>query len=400
MKTSKIIAAAVVIPAALAAVSCGSGSQKAVQDRGGTPLVSVKYSKVKEAPAINISEWAGEPEFIALDSESQDAFTSGYKYCISENYIGIGGSMQQPYKLYDRKSGKFLHNVGNLGRGPGEYMNVYSSVIDEKSGQVYLLGWNAESVQVYDIATGEFKNEIPLKYSVPKGNLAVDPGTGDVTVAALPFQNMVPMVAWKTDRSGNVLWEVPAGNLSVVPDFSNEIESGFNVPGTFDLSVFTWGGRPDSLYVVDSGKLTPVYTIDFGTEEVKGSEYSGTVNENAPMHTYMMLPRYFLSSVSFPEQLPDGNFTTGKPSYIVTDRKTGESVRTSFFDDYMGREQAYVSFQQGYYLSVYTPDDFIGYGTKALETGKLSDDARARVSSIVSTLSEDSNNVVMIAPLK
>ena len=386
-------ASAAACSAAFLAVSCASGS-------GDQSVVSVKFNKVQEVPAINISEWCSEPEFIALDSRSNDAFTSGFQFFISDSYIGIGGSTRQPYKIYDRKTGEYLRDIGHQGRGPGEYLNTYSSVIDENTGTVYLLAWNARSILSYDLATGDFKKEYPLKYSVPKGKFAVDTGIGDITVVSLPFNNMVPSVAWKQDKDGNVLWEIPAGHLTVVPDFSNEIYSRFNT-GEFDLSILTWGGRSDSLYVVkDDGVLQPVYTIDFNTDEVKGDQYSGTINENAPIHSYTMLPDYFISDVSMPKQLPDGNFTTGKPVYVVTDRQTGTSVKTSFYNDYLAWEMSTVSFQQGYLLSVFSASGFLEFGKKALEEGKLSEASKSKVASILENLQEDGNYVIAISRLK
>ena len=150
-------ASAAACSAAFLAVSCASGS-------GDQSVVSVKFNKVQEAPAIKISEWCSEPEFIALDSRSNDAFTSGFQFFISDSYIGIGGSTRQPYKIYDRKTGEYLRDIGHQGRGPGEYLNTYSSVIDENTGTVYLLAWNARSILSYDLATGDFKKEYPLKY--------------------------------------------------------------------------------------------------------------------------------------------------------------------------------------------------------------------------------------------
>ena len=346
--------------AAFLAVSCASGS-------GDQSVVSVKFNKVQEAPAINISEWCSEPEFIALDSRSNDAFTSGFQFFISDSYIGIGGSTRQPYKIYDRKTGEYLRDIGHQGRGPGEYLNTYSSVIDENTGTVYLLAWNARSILSYDLATGDFKKEYPLKYY------------------------------WQAQIC---LWEIPAGHLTVVPDFSNEIYSRFNT-GEFDLSILTWGGRSDSLYVVkDDGVLQPVYTIDFNTDEVKGDQYSGTINENAPIHSYTMLPDYFISDVSMPKQLPDGNFTTGKPVYVVTDRQTGTSVKTSFYNDYLAWDMSTVSFQQGYLLSVFSASGFLEFGKKALEEGKLSEASKSKVASILENLQEDGNYVIAISRLK
>ena len=280
--------------AAVIATACGQ--------KNDGELISVNFNRVSQAPAMNISELAVEPEFIALDSRVE-AFATGYTYAFSDHYICIGASMRGPAKLYDRATGKFLRDVGAIGRGPGEYLNTYGSPrIDEEDGTIWLLPWQTKTLLGFDIATGKFKKEVPLKYGVPKGQFQVDSKAGTVTVAALPFRDMVPVIAWQQDMQGNVLWEIPASHLTMTPEFSNEIESSGNVEEVFDLSLITWGGGQDSLYVINEGAVNPVYTIDFHTKEVESEDYNLNVNEDAPIHSYIMLPGHFITSVSYPVQ--------------------------------------------------------------------------------------------------
>jgi hypothetical protein len=381
------IAAAIVF-----AASCGSGN-------GDGNLISVNFNRVDKGPVTNISELAAEPEFIALDSRVE-AFATGYNYAFSDHYICIGASMRGPAKLYDRATGKFLCDVGTIGRGPGEYLNTYGAPrIDEEDGTIWLLPWQTKTLLGFDIATGKFKKEVPLKYGVPKGQFSVDSKAGTVTVAALPFRDLVPMIAWQQDMQGNVLWEIPSGHLTLTPDFSNEIESNGNVEGAFDLSLITWSGGSDSLYVINEGRLDPVYTIDFNTKEVESEDYNLNVNEDAPIHSYIMLPDRFITSVSYPVQTEWG-FSTGKPEYVITDRRTGESVRTTFFNDYLARETDYASFTGGYWYTVTDPETFAEDAEKALKEGNLSDENKARIQEILKDLTPESNNIVILAPLK
>jgi len=363
-------------------------------------LISVNFKKVSDVPAMNISELTGEPEFIALDSRTE-AFATGYNYAISDHYICIGASMRGPAKLYDRATGKFLCDVGAIGRGPGEYLNTYGSPrIDEKDGTIWLLPWQTKTLLGYDLSTGKFKKEIPLKYEVPKGQFQVDSKAGTVTVAALPFRDIVPMIAWKQDMQGNVLWEIPSGHLALTPDFSNEIQSTGNLQGIFDLSIITWGGRSDSLYVIDEGSLRPVYTIDFNTKEVEsGEDYQAVINEDAPIHSYKILPGHFISDVSFPVKNEWG-YTTGKPEYVLTDRKTGESIKTTFVNDYMACGLDYANFINGYWYTIYDPESFTEAAEKALKEGNLSEKNKVRIQEILKDLTPESNNILIIAPLK
>ena len=366
--------------AAVIATACGQ--------KNDGELISVNFNRVSQAPAMNISELAGEPEFIALDSRVE-AFATGYTYAFSDHYICIGASMRGPAKLYDRATGKFLRDVGAIGRGPGEYLNTYGSPrIDEEDGTIWLLPWQTKTLLGFDIATGKFKKEVPLKYGVPKGQFQVDSKAGTVTVAALPFRDMVPVIAWQQDMQGNVLWEIPAGHLTMTPEFSNEIESSGNVEEVFDLSLITWGGGQDSLYVINEGAVNPVYTIDFHTKEVESEDYNLNVNEDAPIHSYIMLPGHFITS------------STGKPEYVITDRRTGESIRTTFYNDYLAKETDYVSFTGGYWYTVLDPETFIEVAENALKEGNLSEENKARIQEILDGLTPESNNILMLAPIK
>ena len=378
--TSHLLKAIAAGAAAVIATACGQ--------KNDGELISVNFNRVSQAPAMNISELVGEPEFIALDSRVE-AFATGYTYAFSDHYICIGASMRGPAKLYDRATGKFLRDVGAIGRGPGEYLNTYGSPrIDEEDGTIWLLPWQTKTLLGFDIATGKFKKEVPLKYGVPKGQFQVDSKAGTVTVAALPFRDMVPVIAWQQDMQGNVLWEIPAGHLTMTPEFSNEIESSGNVEEVFDLSLITWGGGQDSLYVINEGAVNPVYTIDFHTKEVESEDYNLNVNEDAPIHSYIMLPGHFITSVSYPVKTEWG-FSTGKPEYVITDRRTGESIKTTFYNDYLAKETDYVSFTGGYWYTVLDPETFTEVAENALKEGNLSN-----------SLTPESNNILMLATLK
>ena len=363
--------------------SCKSGNDD-------NKFITVNFNDVDKKNVVNLTQWVSEPEFIALDSSTDAAYTEG-KYCsISDNYIGLYGA-SQVYKLYDRATGKYLRNIGKVGKGSGEYTNVYSSKIDEENSIVYILSWNAKELLCYDINTGNLIEARPLKYPAPKGSFSIDAHTGELTVAALPFEEMNEIVAWKQDKDGNILWKVPAGSLSVIPDFSNEINSCFNTED-YDFSISTWGGRIDSLYVVKDGGLKPIFTMSF----VKGN----VSTSNLPNHTYTLLPEHIVTSVSMRVRRPSGNIGYSKPIFVVTERRTGKSYLADFTDDILNRKLDYLPFKQGYYQEVIPAEDFIKIGKSAISKGKLSETSKAKFSSILKGLTPESNDIIVLAPLK
>ena len=371
--------------AMLSLISCKSKSD---DDK----TITVNLAEVNKKRVVTLSDWVSEPEFIILDSSCEDAYTEGGYCCLSDNYIGKYGS-GQVYKLYDRRTGKFLRNIGKAGKNSGEYSNVYNSVIDEQNSRVYILSWNAKELLCHDLNTGELIEARPLKHNVPKGAFVIDPETGDLTVAALPFEGINEVVAWKQDKEDNTLWEIPAGNLSVIPDFSNQINC-FSNTEDFDFSISTWGGRVDSLYVIKDGGLKPIFTMNF----LKSNQKAGT--SLLPNHTYTLLPEHIITSVSMPVRRAGGYYSYGKPVYVVTERKTEHSYVADFTDDILNRKLEYLPFTQGYYMEVFSAEDFMKIGEAALSKGKLSETLKARISDILKTITLENNDIILLAPLR
>ena len=106
--------------------SCG-GRQNA--DTGGrqsadTGLTSVRYDRLPQGKDILLSDWVGEPEFIALDSDTLEAITNGNNIAISDHYIGIYSDSEECFKLFDRATGKFLAQYRQHRTRPGR-VSVY-----------------------------------------------------------------------------------------------------------------------------------------------------------------------------------------------------------------------------------------------------------------------------------
>ena len=51
-------------------------------------------------------------------------------------------------------------------------------------------------------------------------------------------------------------------------------------------------------------------------------------------------------------------------------------------------------------VDIYSASYFLETGSEALENGNLSSSARKRISDILKNISEDDNNVIILAPLK
>lgn len=384
----------------LSAVSCG-------QKDNGTGLVSVKYSQLPKGKDLMLSELVGEPEFIVLDSDTAVAYTPMAWINVSDNYISTYSiAPRTPLKLFDRSTGKYLRTYGGIGRGPGEFLQISSVQIDEAGGKIWMRTYpDINQLHAYDIATGEME-DVPLAYSTDDGSwldysFSVDGRERNITVAVLPEDNGCPALAWCQDYEGNVLWEIPR-TYSLPEDNRVVLETDRNVPGMLDVSYRSTNTMQDTVWLYGGGEAHPLLTVSFGQTEQ--SEAAGYTDGNY-IYSTTVLPGHIVMSVRKQGKsvMKEGvrHVSTEPLPGVIMDRRTGDVHLGGVVNDLMDGEGVGIGdFVDGYAVCQYDAASFMEAGRTALESGNLSDAARARISEILSVLSEEDNDVLMIAPLK
>lgn len=384
----------------LAAVSCG-------QKDNGTGLVSVKYSQLPQGEDLMLSELVGEPEFIVLDSDTAVAYTPIAWINVSDNYISTYSIAQRtPLKLFDRSTGKFLRTYGAIGRGPGEFLQISSVQIDEAGGKIWMRTYpDINKLHVYDIATGKME-DVPLAYSTDDGSwldysFSVDGRERNITVAVKPENNGCPALAWCQDYEGKVLWEIPK-TYSFPEDNRAMMDTDRNVHGMLDVSYRSTNTMQDTVWLYGGGEAHPLLTVSFGQTEQ--SEAAGYTDGNY-IYSTTVLPGHIVMSVRKQGKsvMKEGvrHVSTEPLPGVIMDRRTGYVHLGGVVNDLMDGEGVGIGdFVDGYAVCQYDAASFMEVGRTALESGSLSDAARARISEILSVLSEEDNDVLMIAPLK
>ena len=380
----------------LALTSCG----RQAWDGG---LVSVEYDKLPKGEDITLSDWVGEPEFIALDS-SPEAYIDGHNISISEHYIGVYSNLERPFKLFDRATGKYLRDIGNIGRGPGEYTGISFAQIDEAGGKVWVSTLSTNNIYSYDISTGRLSDDLPLAYggngNPNQGyNFMVNGKARTVTVASAQYESSCP-AAWCQDFQGNVIWEIPkTGTGPENPMF--RLQTSLNVKDALDICQWSMNTQQDTLYIIQDKTLLPVLTMKLGKTTQPGVL---SLDDGSYMHTPFILPDYAVVNISRIETVMSAGASVSiesstQPS-IVLDRRTGEVSRRNFTDDIMAGDECSPSFRNGYFVNFYSAESFLEAGPEALERGNLSSSARSRITAILENISEEDNDVILLAPLK
>ena len=409
MKTLLINAArcssAVLLSAAvlLGAVSCGP---KSTTHRNPEGLVSVNYADLKQGEDILISEWVGEPEFIALESRPEALVTDGL-LTISDQYIGVyrKNSETTPFKLFDRATGKYLRDIGGIGRGPGEYTGISSAQIDEAGGKVWISTLETNKIYSYDIGTGRLIADIELPYKAENNsnngyNFMVDSLSETITIIPLPFKDKCPSAVWCQDFEGNILWETPETYTMKKNTFLT-MNTYRNLHGLTDLSFKSNNTMQDTLYILEDREIRPVLTVKFG--ETTGEDRVNLDKDKIFSSPYI-LPDYAVVTIS----KIAGMRNNGSDFFmeyenlpnVVMDRSTEEVTLRNIVDDLMTWKNNSFTFFDGCLVLAYDAPTFKEAGAKALAEGNLSDTAKDQITTILSRLSDNSNNILMIAPLK
>ena len=85
---------------------------------------------------------------------------------------------------------------------------------------------------------------------------------------------------------------------------------------------------------------------------------------------------------------------------IILGRRTGEVSRRTIINDILTNYSTSPTFKNGYLVTNHSAENFMEAGPGFLENGNLSNSARKRISDILKNISEDDNNVIILAPLK
>ncbi len=354
---------------------------------GNSKLISCELPKLKDTLNLPLSYLVESLEIVKLDN--RDEALIGYSLAtVTENYILVKNNKHNPYKLFD-KSGKFLTTIGSYGQGPNEYLNVYDDYMDEENNRIYILPWQTDKLLVYDLE-GNAHQPIPLIQRVPKGRFYVDSQNKTVSVFLLPFAN-IPVVAWTQDFEGNEIGSIPAGHLSVQPDYGNEVNSNKN-SDAFDCSLFTFFElRPDSLYHYNTKDniLEPVFTLDFK-------------NLTRKIHWYYELPNHFIGNVTIEKKLSENTSTTEVPSQFIIDKNTMKGAYYKLYNDFLGNMTiVWADFYNGYYTWNVQPTDFVDELTYALEKNTGIDQReRERLTELLDSCDENDNNYIIYGKLK
>ena len=367
--------------------------------------VDLRIIEKTKGTVMSLGDLMESYEIIRLDNRDEALIkTYPYGVYVTDNYILLRpADVVSPVKLFTRK-GRYVADIGGVGQGPGEYLYLFSWLVDEKENRIYLGPGRTDKVLVYDLKGNYLPDEV-IRFGeiVHKSQIWVDYDKKNVVVVTLPFSEnensnfaISNNVCWVQNREGDIVHRIPVNHYGLIGDYSNALVARRNVDAiSFSISeVPMLRTRPDTLYHYDAVKniITPCFTIDHVVSE----------NQSACTVLYETSRSYWAQVTLYPNNLSSSVSSVRLPAFNVCVSKKDGNVRRidRFTDPLLGLSYPYLVMQNGYVCISYEPLGLMDALDKVLAQTDLKPEIRKRVTNLRNSLHENDNDILMIGKLK
>ena len=367
--------------------------------------VDLRIIEKTKGTVMSLGDLMESYEIIRLDNRDEALIkTYPYGVYVTDNYILLRpADVVSPVKLFTRK-GRYVADIGGVGQGPGEYLYLFSWLVDEKENRIYLGPGRTDKVLVYDLKGNYLPDEV-IRFGeiVHKSQIWVDYDKKNVVVVTLPFSANVNSnfaisknVCWVQNREGDIVHRIPVNHYGLIGDYSNGLVACRNVDA-ISFSIFEdpmLRTRPDTLYHYDAVKniITPCFTIDHVVSE----------NQSVCTVLYETSRSYWAQVTLYPNNLSSSVSSVRLPAFNVCVSKKDGNVRRidRFTDPLLGLSYPYLVMQNGYVCISYEPLGLMDALDKVLAQTDWEPDVRKRATDLRNSLHENDNDILIIGKLK
>lgn len=231
------------------------------------------YTAINNKKKAFLSEFVTEVEYIPLETAAETFISENARFRV-EDYIVVrnSGINRTPLILFDKKTGKFIRNIGKIGRGPDEYNIPAPYFYNELNKTFYTLDDTHREVKTFDTC-GKYIES----FKVPEW---VEPSINRVTRFAYieAYLNDSTYVCFTDNFNGQIKTKLVLFTrdqiLKFFPNFLSwgDKESSKNSRGSFSVTTFIrWNDNlyfkelfNDTMFTVKIDKLIPRFVFRYG----------------------------------------------------------------------------------------------------------------------------------------
>ncbi|MFI3267699.1 MAG: 6-bladed beta-propeller [Rikenellaceae bacterium] len=371
--------------------SCQSPIEKVATNENG--IITADITNFKDTVNIALSELLEDIEIIQLDNEIEAYVTYYSSLFASENYIAATHNNQ--VKLFERKTSKFICNIGSVGRGHGEYTYPQQIKIHEDSKTIYIGSF--QNILAFDF-NGKFLHSTSTHDTTAAFDILTGSKQGDVII----YSNYPHYT-----RTGIIQQDVE-GNETSFCEIELPIGGSYNFSNNSTLPnihIYNLNNKPDTLfrYNKETNSITPIFTAAFNNltevEEISKSSVLKQYYENSD---------YFLfSHTNINPIRDDGHFigfsTNGYPDIEIVNKKnlTGGHLKLTN-DLILSDKNMYIKFKEDYYISGFDAIKLLEHFESLTEEQRAKADPKnlERIDRLIETINPEGNTVMLVGKIK
>lgn len=361
---------------------------------GADELLVADYALVgRDTIDFPLSALVENIQIVKLDLSDKALINGVYaRISLSEHYILIDERSYppRPVKLFN-KDGRHLANIGDVGRGPGEYFALNDQQIDEENQRIYLIPWHTDKILDYDL-NGKFLKSIPSPIYSMKAIFRVHPNQ-TITMIRLPVDASQPVI-WTQDSMGRIISEKSLSYLNMQRSFNDEIYTN-KTTSHLDFHITTWGRElKDTLYHYDARKnvVLKKFTMNFQQEP--------------SIHIYGEFPGYYFASIADVVGVLGGEVGRNY-RHLIIDKTTCKGAFVKIKNDLLGGipvaapEWLGYKYRDEHYAECIDPVTLKESLEEALRTNhNMSQDVRKRIENLINSISKDDNDYIIYGKLR
>jgi len=287
------IVAVVIICLTSLAFGCQSGS-----DSSGD-LTSIDMNQAFNLEkSVKLSDLVKSVEIVQFYPPEDTYFVNARSFAVGKKYIMIsddrGGGTSNI--ILCERSGKFVRNIGRVGKGPGEFLNAWLTIMDPSENYIIIADGPSNKLIKYSVS-GEFisertMDELPDRNIFDKARFIND--NEFILIPRRPTRGhdgFASMLVYDLDLnlSGKIL---PRANDENLPLFNNS----YQVLGEGQDRIFYWEPYFDTLYTINADHSTEATHIIGWSKGGPSFDYMKTFTYNLPPD--QQRPTNFIYSIS------------------------------------------------------------------------------------------------------
>ncbi len=349
------------------------------------------YDGYSHKTEINLSQIADHVEYIQLESKRECLINEALRLFLSKEYI-ITMAFKQIY-VFDRRSGKFIREIGHYGKDPNGFRNtLFVMPYNEQKETVYAKGWDSQIYYEYSLS-----NELINSIRTPLNSYSFCCLNDSVSVAYIKNYSGEETRKLVTFNKSNSSIHIFSNYSKFKKTNDVALWMGHGWFYKFDKDLFFFELFNDTIFQVFEDKLIPKYCFKMGKYSPPYEKQASAKFMREEANNFFLVRNIFESSNNIFFSI-DYQHDQYAGFYNKNNNKVSISTNRGFFNDL----DNFIPFSP---KSIYNNDYLIGFteANEILEWFLKNPELAAKLPANLQkfkNLKETDNPIVMIAKIK